>query len=60
VLRVYVRGESSGDDVSEAEDAAYELLGHAVDALRPSGRDSVEAATYLAGGGSADRAPLEN
>lgn len=41
VLRVYVRGESSGDDPNEVEDSAYELLGHAVEALRPSGRDAV-------------------
>lgn len=36
VLRVYVRGESSGDDDAESEDSAYELLTHAVGALRPS------------------------
>ena len=35
-LRVYVPGSAATDDGSEAEDAAYELLVHAVDALRPA------------------------
>lgn len=35
LLRVYVRDERTGDDASEDEDSAYELLGHAVDAVRP-------------------------
>jgi len=48
VLRVYVRGESSGDDVTEAEDSAYELLVHAVDALRPSGHDPVGSVSFFA------------
>jgi DNA-binding Lrp family transcriptional regulator len=47
VLRVFVREESSGDDPSEAEDSAYELLVHAVDALRPGGRESVGAVSFL-------------
>jgi hypothetical protein len=47
VLRVYIREESSGDDPTEAEDSAYELLGHAVDALRPSGRDAVGSVSFL-------------
>ena len=34
-LRVYVREDGSNDD-EEAEDAAYELLTHAVGALRPT------------------------
>jgi len=34
VLRVYVRGDEAGDDEVETEDSAYELLTHAVDALR--------------------------
>jgi hypothetical protein len=38
-LRVYVPDESGPDDPTEAEDAAYELLGHAVGALRPSAGD---------------------
>ena len=35
-LRVYVPDAGGSDDPTEAEDAAYELLGHAVEALRPS------------------------
>ena len=35
VLRVYVRDDEPSDD-EDAEDAAYELLTHAVGALRPS------------------------
>ncbi len=34
-LRVYVPALAAGDDASEVEDAAYELLVHAVGALRP-------------------------
>jgi len=60
VLRVYVREESSGDDVTEAEESAYELLGHAVEALRPSGRDSVGSVSFLTTAGSSDGTPLDN
>ncbi|MGC2359661.1 MAG: hypothetical protein WA691_05075 [Thermoplasmata archaeon] len=35
-LRVYVPDEDGEGDPGEAEEAAYELLGHAVGALRPS------------------------
>jgi hypothetical protein len=35
-LRVYVPDEPGPGELSEAEDAAYELLGHAVAALRPT------------------------
>lgn len=35
-LRVYVPASSSASDPSEDEEAAYELLYHAVEALRPS------------------------
>lgn len=38
-LRVYVPGEAAPGDPVEAEDAAYEVLAHAVDALRPATRD---------------------
>jgi hypothetical protein len=38
-LRVYVPDESGPGDPTEAEDAAYELLGHAVAALRPASPD---------------------
>ncbi len=34
-LRVYVPDEPGAADLTEAEDAAYELLGHAVEAMRP-------------------------
>jgi hypothetical protein len=34
-LRVYVPDEPGPGELAEAEDAAYELLGHAVEALRP-------------------------
>jgi hypothetical protein len=56
VLRVYVREENSGDDANEAEDAAYELLVHAVDALRPSGPDPVGSVSFL----SAERNELSS
>jgi hypothetical protein len=39
-LRVYVPDEIGPEELAEAEDAAYELLGHAVDALRPTASDS--------------------
>ncbi len=38
-LRVYVPESPRDPDPAEAEDAAYELLGHAVGALRPTSRD---------------------
>jgi DNA-binding transcriptional ArsR family regulator len=38
-LRVYVPDETGPGDLGEAEDAAYELLGHAVGALRPTSPD---------------------
>ncbi len=60
VLRVYVRTETSGDDPNEAEDAAYELLVHAVDALRPSGPDPVGSVSFFAAGDPPTGPPLEN
>lgn len=50
VLRVYVRGEPSGDDATEAEDAAYELLVHAAEALRPPEQVPGTSVTFLAAG----------
>ena len=50
VLRVYVRDEDSGDDEGEAEDSAYELLTHAVGALRPSSHGSGDSVSFFAGG----------
>ncbi len=48
VLRVYVPEGSVGrDDPSETEEAAYELLVHAVGALRPPAPDSVGSVTFL-------------
>ena len=47
-LRVYVREEPFADDSNEAEDAAYELLAHAVEALRPSFERDAETVRYLA------------
>lgn len=46
-LQVYVRGLTS-DDPTESEDSAYELLVHAVDALRPSGHANPVATALLA------------
>lgn len=48
VLRVFVRDESSGDDDNEAEDSAYELLTHAVGALRPAASPSQSSLSFLA------------
>jgi hypothetical protein len=46
-LRVYVPDETGPGELAEAEDAAYELLGHAVDALRPTAPDGGGVAFYL-------------
>jgi hypothetical protein len=59
-LRVYVRGESSGDDPAEAEDAAYELLAHAAEALRPAGRDPLRPVSFLAASAPRFESGLEN
>ena len=60
VLRVFVRGESSGDDPNEAEDSAYELLVHALDALRPSGRELVGSVRFFAAGEAESGLPFGN
>ena len=60
VLRVYVRGDSSGDETDEAEDSAYELLVHAVGALRPSGRDVVGSVRFFAAGSPGPSPALDN
>lgn len=55
-LRVFVPASTDRDDASESEEAAYELLLHAVDALRPTASTSGAAAgpvTYLAAEGIA-------
>lgn len=59
-LRVFVRGEGSGDDPNEAEDAAYELLVHAVDALRPTPHDPVGSVSFFAAPGFPGDLSLEN
>jgi hypothetical protein len=46
-LRVYVREGESGGDPGEAEDAAYELLYHAVQAIRPNGDVGAPGITFL-------------
>ncbi|MGA8709719.1 MAG: hypothetical protein ACLP8Y_08220 [Thermoplasmata archaeon] len=60
VLRVYVRGENSGDETDEAEDSAYELLEHAVGALRPSGHDPAGPVSFFAADSLESNPPLEN
>lgn len=44
-LRVYAPDGSGPEDVAEAEDAAYELLGHALGMLRPA--PAAEGVAYL-------------
>lgn len=46
-LRVYVPGESESKEAAETEDAAYELLVHAVESLRPE-PPTVGGAAYFA------------
>jgi hypothetical protein len=49
VLRIYLPEGAEADDPAEAEEMAYELLAHAVDALRPSptvdGKPSIQSFT---------------
>lgn len=47
VLSVYVPGRAADDDPAEAEEAAYELLYHAVDAIRAAPVSSREAAVTV-------------
>lgn len=60
VLRVYLRGERAEDDENESEDSAYELLGHAVDALRVPGHSAASPVTFLSAGGTELPSPVEN
>lgn len=60
LLRVFVRGAVSEDDPSEAEESAYELLVHAVGALRPSARGAVGTVTFYAADRPGPEGPLEN
>lgn len=58
-LQVFVRDEIGLGDLGEAEDAAYELLGHAVGALRPIAPDN--GAVFLRPSGDFDvRPPVDN
>ncbi|MGP8077080.1 MAG: helix-turn-helix transcriptional regulator [Thermoplasmata archaeon] len=60
-LRVYVREGEAGGDPSEAEDAAYELLYHAVEAMRPAGDGGAPGVTFLtASAREIPRFPVEN
>lgn len=52
VLRVYLRGEESRDDPGEAEDSAYELMVHALDALRPSSSPLTASVSFFAAEGN--------
>lgn len=46
-IRVYVREGEAGGDPAEAEDAAYELLYHAAEAIRPNAENGRSGVTYL-------------
>jgi hypothetical protein len=58
-VQVYVPGGTWGD-ASEAEETAYELLAHAVEALRPSGSEESPELPLKAFTASAPLAALEN
>ena len=60
VLRVYVRRDRYGEDDEESEDSAYELLSHAVDALRHSGVGPVPSVRYFASDAPSDARFLDN
>ena len=60
VLRVYARDDPSQDDPEEAEDSAYELLAHAVDAIRPGARAAAAPTTFLSTGAEAVDLPFDN
>lgn len=58
-LRVYVPDSPEASDPGEAEDAAYELLGHAVGALRPAPRDA-DLLLYRSGRAATETPPADN
>ena len=60
VLRVYVRGDDSEDDEVETEDSAYELLTHAVGALRPSVHGPTDSVSFFVIGSEGPGTPLDN
>lgn len=59
VLRVFVR-EAPGADPADDEDSAYELLVHAVDALRPMGRTSVGSVSFFSYADPVDSPMFDN
>jgi len=59
-LRVFVRSAAVEDDPTEAEESAYELLVHAVSALRASAHDGVGPVTFFVAGGSVFDPPADN
>ncbi len=50
-MRVYVPGAARDDEAEASEEAAYELLVHAADALRPVGTSHGGRVTYLSASG---------
>jgi len=60
VLRVFVRADGSGDEDGDTEDSAYELLTHAVGALRPAAAPSVGSLSFLSAGPDLSTPLLDN
>ncbi|MGB6500726.1 MAG: hypothetical protein WBG19_04925 [Thermoplasmata archaeon] len=56
-LRVFVREGEAGGDPADAEDAAYELLYHAAEAIRPVVNGGGSGVSFLIAG-AADRGPF--
>jgi len=59
-LRVYLRDQGAAGDVTEDEDAAYELMVHALDALRPSLFEPSSSVGFLSAGADPGGAFLDN
>ena len=60
VLRVYARADPAGDDLDESEDAAYELLAHAIEAIRPAAREPGASVMFFGAGVVDSRLPFDN
>jgi len=60
VLRVYVREDGPGDDEGETEDSAYELLTHAIGALRMPTAGSSDSRSFFAQDWEAPVVQLDN
>jgi hypothetical protein len=58
-LQVYVPGDAGPGEPGEAEDAAYEVIAHALDALRPSAPSS-SVALFASGAPAPPTWPVEN